>query len=143
MSVILPARYSDGGGHGKLGKLCCEVMGGPYRHFSQNLDSQHYAEGIGALLHDPSHRSKSYDHGQYCQIVLVGILPIFVHCGREAELSLRPLTLLSVVSNLLSTRTDIEAQNLWISIAQQVLEVYVTKTDVRFSMHLQTFTKLV
>lgn len=47
-----------------------------------------------------------------------------------AKMFIRPLTLLSVVSKLLTTRTDIEAQNLWMSLAHQILEMYVMKTDV-------------
>ncbi|KAF8806096.1 hypothetical protein BYT27DRAFT_7141632 [Phlegmacium glaucopus] len=48
-----------------------------------------------------------------------------------------PVTLLSVVGNLLTTRTDIEAQSLWMSIAQQVLEVYVTTTDLAHVKYVQ------
>ncbi|KAF9527976.1 hypothetical protein CPB83DRAFT_363170 [Crepidotus variabilis] len=35
-----------------------------------------------------------------------------------------PITLLSVVGNLVSTRTDLEAQRLWMSVAHQVLSTY-------------------
>ncbi|CAA7259350.1 unnamed protein product [Cyclocybe aegerita] len=48
-----------------------------------------------------------------------------------------PLTLLSVVGNLLTTRTDLEAQRLWISIAHQVIEVYVTKSDMQHVKEVQ------
>ena len=40
------------------------------------------------------------------------------------------MTVLSIVSNLLSTRTDIETQRLWISVAQSVLETYAMEVDV-------------
>ena len=36
----------------------------------------------------------------------------------------------SVVANLLTIRTDIQAQNLWMNMAHQLMEVYVTKSDV-------------
>jgi neurofibromin 1 len=42
----------------------------------------------------------------------------------------RPVTLLSVVNNLLTTRLDLDAQRLWMAIAHQVLEVYTAKIDV-------------
>lgn len=57
-----------------MGKRRCEVMGGPYRHFSQNLDSQLYAKGVRANFHDPSLRSRLYDYGQCYQEGFVGVL---------------------------------------------------------------------
>jgi neurofibromin 1 len=48
-----------------------------------------------------------------------------------------PLTLLSVVSNLLTTRTDIEAQTVWMGLAHQILEVYVAKTDIEHVKSVQ------
>ena len=36
---------------------------------------------------------------------------------RNAEMFVGPITLTSVASNLLTTRTDIEAQNLWMGLA--------------------------
>lgn len=40
------------------------------------------------------------------------------------------MTVLSIVSNLSSTRTDIEIQRPWISVAQSVLETYAMEVDV-------------
>ena len=40
-------------------------------------------------------------------------------------------TLLSVVTNLIHSRTDLEAQQLWIATALQILELYTRKVDVR------------
>jgi hypothetical protein len=37
---------------------------------------------------------------------------------------------MSSVGHLLTTRTDIDAQNLWMTIAHQALEVYAAKIDV-------------
>ncbi|KAF8165773.1 hypothetical protein B0H34DRAFT_794124 [Crassisporium funariophilum] len=54
----------------------------------------------------------------------------YYHLMIDIVKSSLPVTLLSVVGNLLTTRTDLEAQRLWISIAHQVIEVYVTKVDV-------------
>ena len=47
-----------------------------------------------------------------------------------AKIFIRPVTLLSVVSKLLTTRTDIESQKLWMSLAHQILETYVMKAEV-------------
>ncbi|KAF8883153.1 hypothetical protein CPB84DRAFT_1817082 [Gymnopilus junonius] len=48
-----------------------------------------------------------------------------------------PVTLVSVVGNLFVARTDLDAQRLWISIAHQVLDVYVTKSDLQHVKELQ------
>jgi hypothetical protein len=66
-------------------------------------------------------------------------------CDRNTEILLNsPHNLLSSVGHFLTTRTDIDAQNLWMTIANQALEVYAAKTDVCCSLCiLKTFfTKL-
>ena len=105
-------------------------MGGPYRYFGQNVDGQLYAGCSRANLHDTSYRSKLHYLGQCHKVVLVSILGHLWQCGRNAEIFIRPRTLLSVAGNLLTARTDMETQNLWMGIAHQVLELYI-KTDVR------------
>ena len=57
-------------------------------------------------------------------------MAVFDIVVNNSEIFFRPCTLLSIVGNLLTTRTGIEAQNLWMSVAHQILDVYVTKTDV-------------
>ncbi|KDR84288.1 hypothetical protein GALMADRAFT_87191 [Galerina marginata CBS 339.88] len=49
-----------------------------------------------------------------------------------------PVTLLSVVGNLLLTRVDLDSQRLWVSIAHQVIDVYVTKSDLEHVQQVQT-----
>ncbi|PPR04649.1 hypothetical protein CVT24_011867 [Panaeolus cyanescens] len=56
----------------------------------------------------------------------------------EIVKSALPRTLISVVANLLTTRTDVEAQRLWISIAHQVMEVYVAKIDLPHVKNVQS-----
>ncbi|TFK43927.1 hypothetical protein BDQ12DRAFT_702865 [Crucibulum laeve] len=48
-----------------------------------------------------------------------------------------PVTLISVASNLLSARTDLEGQRMWISICHQSLELYVRKTDMEHVKRMQ------
>jgi hypothetical protein len=42
----------------------------------------------------------------------------------------RSATLISVVTNLIFARTDLEAQRLWITTALQILELYTRRVDV-------------
>lgn len=46
-------------------------MGGPYRHFSQNIDVQLYAEDVFPL--DPFRPFQLYDLGRYHEVVFVSI----------------------------------------------------------------------
>ena len=46
----------------------------------------------------------------------------------------RPKTLISVATNLLNERTDVEVQKLWISLAHQIVDAYSKKIDVRSFM---------
>jgi hypothetical protein len=39
---------------------------------------------------------------------------------------------MSVVTHLLNTRTDLEAQRLWVSLAHQLVGLFVRKTDVSY-----------
>ncbi|PPQ78909.1 hypothetical protein CVT25_002369 [Psilocybe cyanescens] len=48
-----------------------------------------------------------------------------------------PITLLSVSANLLTTRSDFDAQRLWISVAHQIIEAFVIKTDFQHTTDVQ------
>ena len=67
---------------------------------------------------------------------------IFVTVDCSVKIFIRPVALLSVVSNLLTARTDTEAQNLWMALAHQILEIYIRKIDVRCCVSPKRLLKL-
>ncbi|KAG7097519.1 hypothetical protein E1B28_004862 [Marasmius oreades] len=61
--------------------------------------------------------------------------PLYEECNTWLRESL-PQTLVSVVTNLLHSRSEIEAQRLWASLSLQLLEMFVRKAD---TPHLKEF----